>query len=202
MIKGTRQRKEDWSEKKKTRWEEREKSCWMREEDFSTCALVEAQPAVLILLPSPLTREDLSRFPTPCLVEYIPFIPLTSAVYLTTLPKSASNTSTPPPKPARSGETLFVKASVSLLLHTHLHIPAHTCVYTSILVGALTDIMPPYGDLNLNLIVVLILTPSLNLSLTQPFNLKNKNDLTSQKHSYCKIVPYWSNLQYINSFKI
>lgn len=51
--------------------------------------------------PSRLTREDLSRFLSPCLLEYIPFIHLTSPVYLSTLAKSTSNPSARSPKPAR-----------------------------------------------------------------------------------------------------
>lgn len=119
--------------------------------------LSQRRAAVLIPLFSPLTREDLSRFPTPCLVEYIPFIPLTSPVYLSTLPKSTSNPSTPPPKPARRGETLFVNASVSLLQHTHLYF------YSTYLSGHSLTQWSLYLDLKLNLTVVLILTSCLDL---------------------------------------
>lgn len=86
--------------------------------EFSNCEGVEAQPereaAVLIPLPSPVTREDLSRFPPPRLEEYIPFIPLTSPV-ISPLLRRAPPIPSPHPQSLHEGETLFVKALVSLV---------------------------------------------------------------------------------------
>lgn len=128
MIKGKRQRGEDKVKKLIIRQEKkvrREKSCCMKLKSFSSCALVEAQPgsraAVLIPLPCPLTREDLSRFPLRVWRSTSLSSPHFSRLSLHSSEEHLQSLH-PTPKACKKGETLFVKASVSLPAHTHTHL--------------------------------------------------------------------------------
>ena len=97
---------------------------------FFSSARVETHPKrpVLIPLPSPRTREDLSRFSLLSLEENIPFIPLLSFHFSIEHLQSLH----PTPKARMKGETLFVKAPVSLGVHSHTLTHTHTSYRPSV----------------------------------------------------------------------
>ncbi|KAJ4922814.1 hypothetical protein JOQ06_021318, partial [Pogonophryne albipinna] len=74
--------------------------------EFVATIHAEAQPERRepVLIPLSSNKGRFEQISPPRLEEHIPFIPLTSPVYLSTLPESTSNPSTPPPKPARRGK--------------------------------------------------------------------------------------------------